>query len=212
MAKMSIPFPDDEQMLITQVRRGNSPAALDAFNALILRYQDRVYSLSYRIMGDPQAADDVTQLAFITAYQRFSTYAGGSFKAWLMRIATNQAYDELRRLKRRPAVSVDDLPGGDTDDGAPLPDPSESPEEISERLALQRAIQQCIDALSPDYKAVIVLSDVEGYDYAAIAEIIGSALGTVKSRLSRARANVRDCLRSVQELLPAQFRLKGDAP
>ena len=203
-------FPDSEQALIQRARRGDS-AALDAFNVLVLRYQDQVYSVSLRIMTDPASADDVAQAAFIAAYQRLNTYQGGSFKAWLLRIATNQALDELRRLKRRPSVSVDELPGAESDDGAPLPDPAETPEQISEASDLQRAIQGCIEGLTPDYRAVLVMSDVDELDYNAIAESLGIALGTVKSRLSRARSNVRDCLRGVQELLPMRFRHKGEA-
>ncbi|MDX2162807.1 MAG: sigma-70 family RNA polymerase sigma factor [bacterium] len=203
-------LPHNDAVLIDQARRDRSPASLEAFNALVLRYQDSLYALTYRIMGDHQTADDVTQAAFIAAYNRLNTYQGGSFKAWLMRIATNQAYDELRRHKRRPTVSVDELPGSENDDGAPLPDPALTPEQVSEQHDLQRAIQACIDALSTDYRTVLVLCDIEGYDYAAIASITDAALGTVKSRLSRARAQVRDCLSAVQELLPVRFRLKGD--
>ncbi len=200
---------ENEQALIQQARRGDAPA-LDAFNVLVLRYQDSVYSLSVRIMIDPASADDVTQTAFITAYQRLDTYQGGSFKAWLLKIAANQAYDELRRRKRRPSVSVDELPGADSDDGAPLPDAADTPEQISEANELQRAIRSCIDRLTPDYRAVLVMCDVDAFDYTTTAETLGIALGTVKSRLSRARSNVRDCLRGVPELLPMQFRLKDN--
>lgn len=203
--------PDQELALIEIARRDKTTKALDAFNMLVLRYQDQVYALTYRIMGDHQTADDVTQAAFITAFNRLSTYQGGSFKAWLMRIATNQSYDELRRFKRRDTVSVDELPGAETDDGAALPDPSETPEQVAEQHDLQRALQECINGLAPDYKTVLVLCDVQGYDYAAIADVTGVALGTVKSRLSRARAGVRECLSAVQELLPARYRLKGDS-
>jgi RNA polymerase sigma-70 factor (ECF subfamily) len=209
VTKMSMLNPDNEQALIQQARRGDA-AALDAFNGLVLRYQDSVYTLALRIMIDPASADDVTQAAFIAAYQRLETYQGGSFKAWLLRITTNQAYDELRRLKRRPSVSVDELPGAASDDGAPLPDPADTPEQINESRELQRAIQRCIDALSDDYRVVLVMCDLEDYDYSATAAVLGIAQGTVKSRLSRARSNVRDCLQAVQELLPARFRLKGD--
>ncbi len=91
----------DEQQLIAAAQRGS----LDAFNELVLAYQDRVYNLAYRILGDPAAAEDVTQEAFIAAYRTLNTFRGGSFLSWLLRTAANRCYDELRRQKRRPTVS-----------------------------------------------------------------------------------------------------------
>jgi len=193
--------PDDEQALIRRAARGD----LDAFNALILRYQDSAYTLAYRIIGDSHAAADAAQEAFIAAYRRLNSYRGGSFRAWLLRITTNQCYDELRRRQRRPAVSVDDL-----GDDPPLPDAADTPEEVVQQRELQRAIQDCIAALNPDQRIALVLCDVEGLDYQAIAESVGAQIGTVKSRLSRARAAVRDCLQGIGELLPPAYRLISD--
>jgi RNA polymerase sigma-70 factor (ECF subfamily) len=194
---------DDEVKLIQQARRGD----LEAFNLLVLRYQDSAYTTAYRIMGEPHAAADVTQDAFLTAYRRLETFQGGSFRAWLGRIVTNLCYDELRRRKRRPATALDDLPGADFDDGPPLPDHSATPEEAAQQNELQRAIQACIDALTADQRVALVMCDVEGFDYQAIADSLRLNLGTVKSRISRARASVRDCLRAVAELLPESYRL-----
>lgn len=193
--------PEDEQALIRLARRGD----LDAFNALVLRYQDNAYTLAYRIMGDAASAADAAQEAFITAYRRLDTYRGGSFRSWLLRITTNQCYDELRRRQRRPAVSVDEM-----GDEPALPDDSDTPEEIAQQRELHRAIQNCIAALNADQRVVLVLCDVEGLDYQAIADQVGAQIGTVKSRLSRARASVRDCLQGVRELLPSAYRLISD--
>ena len=193
--------PDDEQVLIRLARRGD----LDAFNALVLRYQDSAYTLAYRIMGDSHSAADAAQEAFITAYRRLSTYRGGSFRSWLLRITTNQCYDELRRRQRRPAVSVEDM-----GDESALPDDADTPEEVVQQRELHRAIQDCIGALNADQRVVLVLCDVEGLDYQAIADQLGAQIGTVKSRLSRARAAVRDCLQEVRELLPSAYRLISD--
>src|SRR4029079_10583181 len=99
---------------------------------------------------EPQSAADVTQDAFITAYRRLETFRGGSFRAWMLRIATNQCYEELRRQKRRPATSIEDLPDAESDDGAALPDKSDTPEQIVQQHELQQAIQQCINGLSAD--------------------------------------------------------------
>lgn len=196
----------DDQSLIQRARRGD----LEAFNSLVLQYQDSVYHVAYRIMGDPQSASDVVQEAFITAFRRLDTFRGGSFKAWLMRIATNQCYDELRRIKRRPATSVEDLGDPERDDAPDLPDQSDLPEQVAQQRELQRAIAQCIQSLGPDQRAVIVMSDIEEMNYQEIADAVGANLGTIKSRLSRARAAVRDCLQAVQELLPAAYRLTDD--
>lgn len=196
----------DESGLIRAALRGN----LDAFNRLVLRHQDAVYSAAYRLMGDPDSAADMAQETFIAAYRRLDTYRGGSFRAWVLRIATNACYDELRRRKRRPATHLDDLPGGDSDDGPPLPSPAATPEERAQQGELNAAIQDCINALPADQRHALVLSDIEGYSYQEIADLQRVQLGTVKSRLSRARAAMRHCLEAVQELLPVEYRLKDN--
>jgi len=193
--------PEDEQVLIRRATRGD----LDVFNTLILRYQDSAYTLAFRIMGDPHTAADAAQEAMITAYRRLNTYRGGSFRAWLLRITTNQCYDELRRRQRRPAASIDDM-----GDDPPLSDEADTPEEAVQQRELRRAIQQCINALNADQRVVLVLCDLEGLDYQTIAESVGTQIGTVKSRLSRARASIRDCLQGVRELLPPAYRLISD--
>lgn len=195
--------PQDDTALIHRAQNGS----LDAFNALVLRYQDMVYSVSYRIMGDPASAADSAQEAFIAAFKRISTYRGGSFRAWLLRIVTNACYDELRRRKRRPADSLEGLAGPEADDGPPIADDAPTPEQAAQQRELARAIQSCINALADSQRVVLVLSDVEGLSYQEIVEITGANLGTVKSRLSRARESVRDCLQGVRELLPAAYRL-----
>ena len=194
---------DNELTLIQSARRGQ----IEAFNTLVRHYQDGVYALAYRIMADHASADDAAQETFITAYRSLTGYRGGSFRAWLFRIATNTCYDELRRRKRRPASSLEELPGADSDDGPPLPAATPSPEQAAQQSELQRAIEQCIQALQPEQRLVLVLSDVEGLNYQEIADSAGVNLGTVKSRLSRARAGVRQCLQAVQELLPPVYRL-----
>jgi RNA polymerase sigma-70 factor (ECF subfamily) len=200
---VSIP---DEQGLIRAAQRGD----VEAFNTLVLRYQDSAFTVAYRIMGDSASSADAAQEAMITAYRRLSQYRGGSFRAWLLRIVTNRSYDELRRRKRQPSVTMTDLTPEDADE-PPIPDDSDTPEEIVQSRELQAAVQRCINRLSPDQRVVLVLCDVEGLDYAEIAAQVGAQLGTVKSRLSRARASVRDCLSAVRELLPAAYRLISDS-
>jgi RNA polymerase sigma-70 factor (ECF subfamily) len=193
----------DESHLIGLAQQGD----VDAFNRLVLHYQNAVYNIAYRLTGDGATADDVTQEAFISAYHAIGRFRGGSFKAWLLRIATNASYDELRRRKRRPQSSLDEI--ADENESSPLlvAENSPGPEESRQRAELAGAIQYCLDRLPLDQRTAAVLSDVEGYAYEEIAEIMRSSLGTVKSRISRARAKLRECLRGFAELLPVQLRL-----
>lgn len=196
----------DESGLISAAQRGD----LDSFNALVLMYQDSVYTIAYRIMGEASSAADMTQEALITAYRKLTTYRGGNFRAWLLRIVTNTCYDELRRQRRRPATSIEELPDAESADGPALPDPTQTPEQAAQQHELRNAIQDCINGLGVDQRIVLVMSDIEGYSYQEIAEFIGTPQGTVKSRLSRARLGMRRCLQAVQELLPSGYRLFND--
>jgi len=198
----------DEQALIQDALNGN----LDAFNGLVLHYQDMAYNVAYRVMGEHGAASDACQEAFISAYQKLHQYRGGSFKSWLLRIVTNACYDELRRRQRRPVTPL--MP--EMDDGETLEDPywieddQATPEEQAEQVALEKAIQHCISELEEKFRTILVLVDVEGMDYEAASEVAEAPLGTVKSRLARARSRVQDCLQGFWELLPEIFRLKNE--
>ncbi len=193
----------DEAAIIRQAQKGD----VAAYNRLVLQYQGLVYNVVYRIIGEPQGAEDMTQEAFISAYQALNRFRGGNFKAWLLRIATNACYDELRRHKRRPQSSLDELTE-ENDSFAFLRSPEEGPEAQQMRLEMMRAIEHCLDDLPDDQRVTAVLRDIEGYDYNEIADITSSSLGTVKSRLSRARSKLRDCLQGFMELLPAEYRLQ----
>ena len=161
------------------------------------------------MMGDSQSAEDATQEAFISAYRKLRSFRGGSFRAWLLRIVTNACYDELRRRQRQPIAHLEPLDADDEEIETPhwLADPGESPEMVVERGELGDAIQKCLDELPVDFRAIVALVDIQGFDYREAARVIGKPVGTVKSRLSRARLRMRDCLQSVWELLPAKFRL-----
>ena len=193
-----------ESQLIQAARRGD----VHAFNDLVLSYQDMAFTVAYRILGHPDAAADAAQEAFIAAFQKLHQLRGQQFKSWLMRIVTNACYDELRRQRRRPATSLDDLYETQIANDSSLHSHEESPEQYAQRAELQAAIQECLNALPDDQRVVTVLSDVEEYAYHEIAAITGWPVGTVKSRLSRARSRLRDCLRATRELLPAEYRLK----
>ena len=195
----------DESALIAAARQGD----LDSFNQLVLAYQELIFNQAYRVMGESNAADDATQDTFIAAYRKLNTYRGGSFRAWLLRIVTNICYDELRRRKRHPTTQLEPLDDAGEEIESPnwIADPTESPEETTERAELGRAIQRCIDDLPPDFRVVVTLVDIQGLDYAEVAEVVGKPLGTVKSRLARARTRLRRCLQGFRELLPSALRL-----
>ncbi|NIV30323.1 MAG: sigma-70 family RNA polymerase sigma factor [Anaerolineae bacterium] len=196
----------DEQALIDSARKGDARA----FNQLVLLYQRMAYNVAYRILNDQDAAADATQDAFLKAFKAMRRFRGGSFKAWLLRIVTNACYDQLRRKQRRPASSLDDLPV-EADHSYHLHDPAEQPDEFVERQELGHTIQAGIATLPLEQRTVLVLSDVQGLSYKEIAEVTGLSLGTVKSRLSRARARVRDYLMEQRELLPTQYRLRDES-
>ena len=194
----------DEQALIQSALRGD----MDAFNRLVLAFQDMAYNTAYRIMGEGVAAEDATQEAFISMYQKLHTYRGGSFKAWILRIVTNACYDELRRRQRRPVTPLEpeDEDGELVESPKWMEDTSPTPDESMDQSELEGAIQHCLDGLDENFRTVVVLVDVSGEDYETVAGIIKKPMGTVKSRLARARQKLQDCLQGFWELLPANFR------
>lgn len=176
---------------------------LHAFNFIVQRYQSQVLNLSARIIGDRGRAEDVTQETFISAYQAIGRFRGGSLRAWLMRIAANASRDSLRGSQRRPEQSLDE--SLESQSFQPV-SAEPSPEEHAERSELNKELQKAILALSDDQRAVLVLIDVQGFSYEETTESVGASIGTVKSRLNRARRRVRDILMERRELLPDRFR------
>jgi RNA polymerase sigma-70 factor (ECF subfamily) len=200
--------PMDEVALVEQARNGD----LNAFNRLILEYQDMAYNLAARMLDDPDGAADVTQVAFLSAYRSLDSFRGGSFRAWVLRMVSNACYDELRRRKRRPTISLEPVNEDDEEIESPawLADDSASPEDLMERSELEDALQTCIQGLPEEFRSVVLMVDVEGLDYQEVSVAVGKPLGTVKSRLARARLKMRDCLRQYRELLPSVFRLDDE--
>ena len=190
----------EEATLVTMARQGDS----QAFDQLVRLYQSAIYNVAYRILGDEEAASDATQDAFLSAYKAMGKFRGGSFKGWLFRIVTNTCYDQLRRKKRQPTTPLEEV----YLDSAPPWAENEEPEEYALRQELGRIIQRGLATLPPEQRTALVLSDVQGLGYQEIAEVMGTSLGTVKSRLSRGRASLRDYLLARGELLPPRYRLK----
>jgi RNA polymerase sigma-70 factor (ECF subfamily) len=188
---------EDERL--TRARRGD----LDAFNDLVLEYQGIVFNLCYRLLGNRSAAEDAAQEAFVAAWRGLGGLRGDSFRRWVLRIAANACRDELRRRGRRPASSLDvaleeGLP--EPADAGPLPETSLLDSESRGR------IERVLAELPPEQRLAVVLCDVEGLDYAEIAAVMRTSLGTVKSRIARGRARLRDVLLREPELLPGRFR------
>src|SRR3972149_3048935 len=176
----------DEADLIARSRQGD----LDAFNRLVEHYQRPLYNLCLRMLASPQAAEDATQEAFIAAYRALHSFRGASLRPWLFRIAANACYDELRRRRSRPVLSLDAAPG-EGRRPLDLPAPRLPPDEQAQRPGPASSLQQALAALPHDQRLAVLLCDVQGLDYAEIAQVTGVSLGTVKSRISRARARLR---------------------
>lgn len=199
---------DSDGALIERAREGD----LDAYNILVDRYRDAVYSVAIRYMRRTDLADDVTQDAFLRAYDALDTFRndeGRGFKTWLLRIATNRALDLLRFEARRPARSLDAALADEESNWEPE-SPATPPVELAERAALRRHLERALGQLAEDQRLAVVLYDIEGYSYEEVAEITGVAIGTVKSRLHRGRARLREILNEDErgrELLDGLARL-----
>jgi RNA polymerase sigma-70 factor (ECF subfamily) len=197
---------DEERRLVEVAQRGD----VDSFNALVRLYEGRVYNLCYRMLGDADSAADAAQDAFLSAFRNLRSFRGGSFRSWMLRIATNTCYDTLRARKRRPTVSID-MDTDDEDDASPLQiaDSAETPDDFALRRELAAAIEHGLTILPEEQRIVLILSDIQGLAYEEIAQITDANLGTVKSRLSRGRARLREVLKA-GELLPARYRHESD--
>jgi RNA polymerase sigma-70 factor (ECF subfamily) len=199
--------PPDEQQAISRALAGE----IDAFNQLVTKYQRLAYSVAYRMLQNEESAADAVQDSFVKAFRALGGFKGGLFKSWLLRIVVNTCYDVLRVQQRYISEPIDDDPSGDSEEtrvARQLVDGSESPDDYVERMELSSFIEVGIRNLPPDQRLVMVLCDIHGYSYEEIAEITGYPMGTVKSRISRARTKLRDYLLEHPELLPSSFRPK----
>jgi len=175
----------NEADLVKAAQKGD----VEAFNQLVRFYQDRIFSLAARILGEADSAEDITQNTFMTAYLNLPRFRNGSFRSWIYRIATNACYDELRRHKRYPVLSLEH-----EDDAEerllPLYDfqgQSILPEKEVERHELEQAIQLALSQLDVDRRAAVVLVDLQELTYQEAAQVLRIPVGTVKSRLARGR-------------------------
>lgn len=185
MSMINATFNSNEMALVAKAARGE----LEAFNQLVLCYQDLAYGQALSVMGDPAEAEDITQESFIKAFQKIRQFRGGSFRAWLLKIVTYTAYDQLRRDKRQATTALypEDEDGEEMESPSWLADPGPSIEAILEQDELSRTIQDLLDELPETYRSVLNLIDRYEMDYKEAAEILNVPMGTIKSRLARAR-------------------------
>jgi RNA polymerase sigma-70 factor (ECF subfamily) len=184
---------DDEAGVVARAVAGDRAA----FARLVEHYQSACYGLAWRLIGNPDLAADATQDAFVHAYDAIGRFRGGVFRSWLLRITANASYDILRRNQRRPTSALPDADEGE----AELPDPA-APNPVVEagRAELYRHLDEALRRLPEDQRAAVVLCDVYGMDYAEVADMTSSALGTVKSRIHRGRLRLRELLAPHREL------------
>jgi RNA polymerase sigma-70 factor (ECF subfamily) len=204
---------EDEALLIARSQSGD----VNAFNQLVLHYQQTVYNVILRMLGDRDTAADVAQETFIAAYRAIQSFRGGSsFRAWLLRIATNQACDHWRRTNRHPVDSLDSIMDEGELHGIGLPgtlvttEQAANPEEFLLNQELQVLIQKGLQELPLDQRVAVVLCDVQGLSYEEIAASTQTSLGTVRSRIARGRARLRNYLYKHRELLPRNYHLLTD--
>ena len=180
-------------ILLERARGGD----LDAFNDLVVVYQDTLFALVVRMVPDRDQASDAVQEAFFSAYRNLDGFRGGSVRSWLSRIAINAAMDAQRLKKRRPA---DPYPELEDDTWQPPADADADPVSTALRVERHRTLNHALTQITTDQRTAIVLFDVEGYDYAEIAQMTGVSLGTVKSRIHRGRLALRELLEDRMDL------------
>jgi len=196
----------DEQTLIRAAQRGD----LEAFNQLVLLYQDFLFRIALNILGDEDTAADATQQAFLSAFRNLRAFRGGSLRSWLSRIVVNACYDELRRISRTSDLSLQ-IYNRDDEEMEPalwLADPSPSPEVLAETSELRDALRACLETLPAHYRLALQLVDVEGLSYEEAALALDVPTGTIKSRLARARNSLRASLQRYPDLIPATYILE----
>jgi len=188
-----------DEHLVEQFLQGN----MSAFEELVIRYEQKVFQLAFRLSGNPDDASDLAQEAFLKVYKSLEQWRGkATFSTWLYRIVTNTFLDDMRKRKRRPLVALSLDASIPTEDGEVLrefPSTDPSPEQEYLQRELQQIVLTALSELAPDYRVVLALRDIQGHTYEEIAQITQLNIGTVKSRISRARAAMRKKLLETEQ-------------
>lgn len=186
----------NDEILIEQIKSGN----VEAFEQLVTRYEIKVYTIAYRYTGNYNDASDLAQEALIRVYRSIHGFRGdSSFLTWLYRVVTNVCKDELRRRAKEKNVSMDEME--ESGKAAGVSPESKTPEETVLHREWQEEVQQILNSLSEEHRTVVIMRDIQGYSYEEIAFFLECSLGTVKSRLNRARTILKDRLLAQNELL-----------
>ena len=195
-----------ESTLISAAQRGD----LEAFNQLVLRYQNLLFGIALRLLNDEDVASDAVQEALISAFRRFHTFRGDSLRSWLARVVVNACYDEMRKKRRQHSIPLEhyNAEGDEIETSYWLVDAQADPELQFETTELEGAIQRSLNKLPPIYRLMLVLVDIEGMSYEEAAMAAHIPVGTVKSRLARARLQMQKSLQAAGELLPASYRVE----
>ena len=181
-----------EQSWIASARNGDEAA----FGELVQKYQKRVYALTVRMCPTPELAEEAAQEAFLSAWQGLPFFRGdAAFSTWLYRLASNACVDLLRKERRHQGTSLDDDAVG-----AEIPDTKPTPEEAAETKELRAQIEAGLRQLSPEHRAVLILREIQQLNYEEIADALSLDLGTVKSRISRGRRQLRGFFEGAGEL------------
>ncbi|MGI6620694.1 MAG: sigma-70 family RNA polymerase sigma factor [Bacillota bacterium] len=196
----------NEEALVERASRGD----LSAFEALVRAYETKLYNVALRMVSDSEDAMDIVQEVFLKAYQALPGFRGDSkFSTWIYRICMNASLDHLRRRKKAQVYSLDaPVEFSDSEVQRQVEDPVDSTEDLVEAKFLGEKLFAILDDLEPHYRAVLILCDVQGYSYQEIAEILDTSLGTVKSRIHRAR-NILRKLIAAEQILPSYVKQDG---
>jgi len=188
----------DIEMEELELIQASSQGDLNAFNDLVLKNQDQIFNLACHILENQDLAKDITQDTFIHAFQKLHQFRGGSFRAWLLKIATNLCYDEMRIWKRHPCQPLEPAYEGNNINESPfwIKDPGPLPEEEAEMGDLRKVLEDGLNQLPLKFRTVVSLVDVHQLDYREVSRIIGIPIGTVKSRLARGRMQLGSYLKS----------------
>lgn len=199
---------DQEKILVSRCQKGD----LEAYDLLMQKYEKKVYTLCYRMTGNKEDAADLAQESFLKAFRALPSFQGqSSFSTWLFRIVTNTCLDERRKRKRKPQILSLDNPLSTADGEIQIEFAAGGPDPLQAALEheLQAEIQELLHLLPPKQRAIIIMRDLQGFSYEEMAETLQVNLGTIKSRLSRARSRLRDLYLQREEQKARYLHLKG---
>lgn len=194
---------ENEKILLEKAKRGD----IEAFELLIERYQKKVFTIALKMLGNYDDASELAQEALIKVFKSIKNFKEeSSFSTWIYRIVTNTCLDELRKRKKRQVIYIDeDISNADGEIKREIVDHSMTPEYITEKKELKKAVNEAIMSLSEEHRTVIILRDIQGMSYEEIAKITNCPEGTIKSRINRARLSLKEIFTKHKELFNDNF-------